>query len=170
MKARQTFDQPYDCACDWPTGILLQCGSRGLVVGNPSYTTAFFEAFPKLPPDAQFEFEGQAIEVIDRNIFLRGEGPTIADAEAACFARWQRVCACELHELERRDRTDGYAFCKKCRVSGMWLQPTTHCATCGVPAAYGTDRHGATYCQACWSLVPSEQWPSSLRKLHDLMQ
>ena len=63
-----------------------------------SYRTAFVEAFP--------------------GTFLRGEGRTVAEAEQACYAKFEKLLACPNHPThgpwDRRGYTNGYAFCTSC--------------------------------------------------------
>lgn len=90
----------------WPEDMFIQGGERGLVItgtGKPNYTTAFVEASP-------------------RGTFLRGEGATIAEAEDACWAMYQKVTACdgsgEHGPYEARGYENGSGFCVKC---GAWF-------------------------------------------------
>lgn len=79
----------------WPADCLVQGGDRGVVFGTGgTYRTAFVEAFP--------------------GTFLRGEGHTIADAEDACWAKYQRMTACDHGPFERRGYTNGGGFCTSC--------------------------------------------------------
>lgn len=87
--------------CDWPAGTYVQGGKRGIVMGgkNGAYKTAFVEAFPA-------------------DMYLRGEGPTVKDAEEACFAKWQHATSCPTYPdhgpWDRRTYTNGGAFCEGC--------------------------------------------------------
>lgn len=88
----------------WPQDMYLQGGKRGLVVGRKgSYRTAFVEAFPP-------------------GTFLRGEGETVAEAEAACWAKYEKHIACdgsgEHGPYEPRQYENGGGFCVKC---GAWF-------------------------------------------------
>lgn len=83
----------------WPHDCDIQGGDRGITfTGGDPYLTAFFEAFP--------------------GTFLRGEGPTIADAEDACWVQFQKMEACEHGPFERRHYTNGAGFCTVC---GTWF-------------------------------------------------
>lgn len=89
----------------WPEDLYLQGGKHGLVLtesGN-DYTTAFVEAFP------------------DRT-FIRGEGKTVAEAEDAAWAQYQRMVHCPKHPehgpFERRQYRNGAGFCTEC---GGWF-------------------------------------------------
>jgi hypothetical protein len=90
--------------CDWPEDIFIQGGARGVVLGGKDgpYRTAFVEAFP--------------------GTFLRGEGPSIADAERACWAKYEALRACPAFPdhgpWDRRDYRNGSAFCQGC---GGWF-------------------------------------------------
>ena len=82
----------------WPEDCFVQGGGAGVVFhGDGTYRTAFVEAFPKDPPT-----------------FLRGEGPTIAEAEDACWKQFERYAACAHGEYERRNYRNGAGFCVKC--------------------------------------------------------
>lgn len=88
----------------WPDGMFIQGGTSGVVFrkGEP-YRTAFVEAFPV-------------------GTFLRGEGKTVAEAEDACWAQYQRLTRCPAHPehgpFEARDYTNGSGFCTRC---GGWF-------------------------------------------------
>jgi hypothetical protein len=87
----------------WPDDCLVQGGKGGIVFTNVgSYRTAFVEAFP--------------------GTFLRGEGPTVAEAEDACWARYQQLTACPTYPahgpFEARNYTNGAGFCTSC---GGWF-------------------------------------------------
>lgn len=98
--------------CDWPEGTFIQGGARGVVFGGKDgpYRTAFVEAFPD-------------------DTFLRGEGPTIADAEQACWVKYEALRACPTFPghgpWDRRHFRNGSAFCGSCggwfpdRVTGL---------------------------------------------------
>lgn len=149
MKVRMSGSPEYDSKYEWncfcqggTSGIVLPKGSidkifnedplSGLAEGmssKESYTTAFFEAFPKNP-----------------SCFLRGEGKTIEEAEESCWKKYQKVLNCN-HEMERRDRTDGYGYCKHCSYSSMVFEPLTKCCKCGKPTAYTKDYKGNWYCE-----------------------
>ncbi|PRY35309.1 hypothetical protein [Umezawaea tangerina] len=89
----------------WPDGMYVQGGKRGLAFkqGCGAYTTAFVEAFPP-------------------GTFLRGEGATVAEAETACWEKYQRILVCsgggEHGPYEPRSYTNGAGFCTKC---GSWF-------------------------------------------------
>jgi hypothetical protein len=93
--------------CDWPEDTYIQGGSRGVVLGGEggAYRTAFVEAFPN-------------------NTFLRGEGPTIADAEQACWQQFQALRTCptfpEHGPWDRRHYRNGAGYCQGC---GGWFPP-----------------------------------------------
>lgn len=152
--AKQSFSKdPYECKQDWPADIFCQCGGDGVVftdkkfsiekalsdtnealevIGTVAgvenkkehYRTAFFEAFPKNP-----------------SCFLRGEGVSVEEAELNAWNKYQKILNCQNHDFSRKDksgyeRTDGYAFCTKCPLSGTFLEPTTTCCKCGVPTCF----------------------------------
>jgi hypothetical protein len=92
----------------WPEDIFIQGGARGVVFkrdGGGAYRTAFVEVMPQQPAT-----------------FLRGEGPTIAEAETAAWEKYQRILACPAHPdhgpFEARDYTNGAGFCTRC---GSWF-------------------------------------------------
>jgi len=83
----------YEPACAWPDDCIVQWG-HGIIPATP-----FFEAFP-------------------RGTFIRGEGPTIADAEIEAFAQYQSEFMCD-HVWGRQHvrfgtYTNGSAWCRKC--------------------------------------------------------
>jgi hypothetical protein len=85
----------------WPEDCKVQGGGNGVVFGREgAYRTAFVEAFPA-------------------GTFLRGEGPTVADAEDDCWAKYQVLAGCP-HDrgFERRDYVNGSGFCLGC---GTWF-------------------------------------------------
>lgn len=89
-------------AFDWPADCKVQGGSRGVVLtDNGDYVTAFVEAFPR-----------------DPNTFLRGEGDTIADAEAHCWLQYEVMRSCDHGTYERREYRNGAGYCTKC---GTWF-------------------------------------------------
>ena len=142
-KARQSFiKEDYLCKQNWPEDCFVQCGGNGIVfqegsleeaLENPletlselsgttknkkSYRTAFFEAFPKNP-----------------SCFLRGEGKNIEEAEENAWKQWEKICNCTEHKFERyNNRKDGYAYCMNCDLKGMFLEPSTACSVCNIPA------------------------------------
>lgn len=141
MKARLSYGKEYDCMFDW--GCFCQAGEHGVVFSQKgNYTTAFFEAFPKKP-----------------KCFLRGEGSTVEEAEKDCWEKYQKVLTCN-HEMERRGRTDGYAYCKHCSYSAMVFEPLTRCCRCGVPTSYYKDTRGRFYCRKCDRVHPRKYEPS----------
>lgn len=88
----------------WPDGMLVQGGKSGAVfTPNGNYRTAFVEAFPP-------------------GTFLRGEGKTVAEAETACWEKYQAVLVCsgggEHGPYEPRHYTNGAGYCTKC---GSWF-------------------------------------------------
>jgi hypothetical protein len=116
-----------DATCPWPDTIqLIQGGSSGLVIralskgGN--YGTAFVEVFSP---------EGG---------FIRGEGPTVADAEQAAWVKYSTRAACPGHEYEARGYKNGAGFCKTCNKfeSDVFTaeQLGLCCKTCGVPTKW----------------------------------
>lgn len=91
----------------WPEDCHVQWGGRGVVLSDKpggSYNTAFFEAFPKAGG------------------FIRGEGPTIAEAEAKAFEQYQRSAACD-HLWSRGKYTNGGAICRRCKGFQSVFEP-----------------------------------------------
>lgn len=89
-------------ACPWPDDTFIQGGAHGVVIrGDQSYATAFVEAFPTHP-----------------NTLIRGEGTTIAEAEAAAWEKYRRYVDCatapEHGPWEKRGYTNGAGFCGTC--------------------------------------------------------
>lgn len=107
---------PYPCLKDWPEDCKVQCGDKGIVLSNKpegSYTTAFFEAFPRKP-----------------STFIRGEGHTIEEAEESAWNQYQKVLNCVEHDYRRHGKTSG--ICKKCGLFTMnCMPPEKPCAVCG---------------------------------------
>jgi hypothetical protein len=90
----------------WPDDCMVQWGDRGVVISaEGTRGTAFFEAFPK--PEG----------------FFRGEGKTIAEAEAAAFAKYTRFMACAEHAWSRRNYNNGGCFCRNCGVFMVVMHP-----------------------------------------------
>jgi len=138
-KARKSFGEDYDCQKEWPEDCGVQCGDRGVVLStNGSYYTAFFEAFPKNP-----------------SCFLRGEGSSIQEAEEQCWEKYLKVTTCN-HEMERRDRRDGYGYCKYCSYSSMVFEPLDKCCKCGIPTRYSVDYKGNHYCKKHNRIKPKD--------------
>lgn len=93
-----------ECQYDWPEDVKIQAGDRGVVFGRDgsSRRTAFFEAFPRG----------------DFATFMRGEGDNVAEAEEACWKRYETWRDCPHGEYERRDYINGSGFCIHC---GTWF-------------------------------------------------
>jgi len=83
----------YEPTCAWPDDCMVQWGN-GLIPATP-----FFEAFPV-------------------GTFIRGEAPTIAEAEQKAFEKYQRDLSCD--HIWGRQRpggslyTNGAGWCRKC--------------------------------------------------------
>jgi hypothetical protein len=147
---------PYECQKPWPEDCFCQCGGDGIVLvtkvddtpseandavpKKKSYRTAFFEAFPKSP-----------------KCFIRGEGDFIEEAEARAFEKFNKILACTNHEWDRRDRTDGYAYCTKCPLSGSYLDPLTKCVVCQTPTSRYTDKSDVHYCRVHYYQLSADQ-------------
>jgi hypothetical protein len=114
-----TGGEQYTLRHEWPADCFVQGGHSGVVLGNatkPGYQTAYFEAFP--------------------DVFIRGEGKTLEEAEDACWERYLRQTSCLAHEYEPRGYTNGGGFCKHCnQFKGRVFTPEDlglRCADCGV--------------------------------------
>lgn len=162
----------YVCAFPWPEDCRIQGGEHGVVFTHAPadpiadvlsavvdaaapdaapqrpdrYTTAFFEAFPSQP-----------------DTFIRGEGATVEAAEADCWARYQRIMACDAHVFERRGRRDGYGYCMKCGLGSMVFEPLDRCAVCGTLTFYAHDLDGLAYCDAHFEQMPEDKQPQSVK-------
>jgi hypothetical protein len=122
----------------WPEDCMIQGGTHGTVFSRtrPTYTTAFFEAFPRNP-----------------DTFLRGEGETVTDAEHDAWQKWQRILNCPSptgHEYETRGYRNGSGFCKHCNLfMGNVFDLASIgsvCTVCGV-GTYWTVRDDKIYCE-----------------------
>lgn len=86
---------------EWGDDTFVQWGEHGLVINtsdpSQSYGTAFFEAFPKTGAG-----------------FIRGEGSTVAEAEADALAQRRKELVCENHLWCRGDHLSGLATCSRC--------------------------------------------------------
>lgn len=123
----------------WPDDCAVQGGTSSLVIvrKGENYTTAFFEAFPRSP-----------------QTFLRGEGPSVEEAEDAAWAKWQRIVACPsggAHEYEARGYRNGCGFCKHCGLftSGVFdlAEIGSVCVVCGIGTYWTTDEQGNLLCE-----------------------
>lgn len=103
---------------DWPTA---ECHLQG---GTAFGGKEFFEAFPVI----------HGIET-----FIRGEGDSLAEAEEAAFSLYTAQSSCGSHTWSRtvkgKHRSDGYAVCEHCGLTGMALEPLTTCQHCDEPTS-----------------------------------
>lgn len=102
----------YSPACAWPEDTYVQWGGQGVVLGPKPYRTAFFEAFP-----TDKENVGG---------FIRGEGASIAEAEAAAFVKFERQSGCD-HLWGREHYTNGGQLCRRCRAFRSGFLPPVVC-------------------------------------------
>lgn len=106
----------YTCKYDWPTECFVQCGGKGIVMGNQhrkGYVTAFFEAFPF-------------------NNFIRGEGETIDLAEDAAWKKYQVMANCTEHSFKKSESRQRDAVCECCELSVRdYYPPEKECSCCG---------------------------------------
>jgi hypothetical protein len=105
----------------WPADCMVQGGGSGVVFRKgDAYRTAFVEAFP--------------------GTFLRGEGPTIADAEDACWAQYEVLAGCAHDQgFDRRHYVNGAGYCRAC---GSWFGPRVTGFE-PLPEYYAPSRHGS---------------------------
>lgn len=153
-KASKSFGEPYECIQPWPDDCSVQCGGHGIVLPSgslekvltsdkplgelaneaskkESYTTAFFEAFPKNP-----------------SCFIRGEGKSIEEAEDKAYEKFKSILDCQGHDFESRGRKDGYGYCKHCSLSLSGVLPILNkCCKCKEPTNWTTDDDGRYYCK-----------------------
>ena len=143
----------YELKYDWSEdgkNIFVQGGSNGVVFSKTGgYKTAFIEAFPNKP-----------------KCFVRGEGKDLAEAEEDCWQKYQKILTCN-HEMDRRDRTDGYAFCKHCTYSSTVFEPLTKCCKCGIPTNYTKDFRDKWYCKKHGRTKPKNPNPERWEKWVD---
>lgn len=138
----------------WPDTCQVQWGDHGLVlprVGNDSYFTAFFEAFPT-----------------DPSTFIRGEGDTIASAEENAWKKWLRIRECPGHEFEKRGYENGAGFCRFCNLfQSKVFPPENPCRFCGTLTYYGRDNKGSWVCEVCvgLGLVPEDDKTEAMKYL-----
>ena len=131
---------PYESPHNWD--CFVQGGDSGIVFSkNGNYETCFIEAFPK-----------------DPSCFIRGEGKTVEQADNDAWEKYQKIKVCN-HEMERRDRTDGYAYCKHCSYSSTVFDPLTKCCKCNIPTAYTKDYRGNWYCKKHARVKPKNPNP-----------
>jgi hypothetical protein len=140
-------------------GKAVEAVAAAVGITNPpgSYRTAFFEAFPRAP-----------------DTFIRGEGKTVAEAEADAWRQFQRFTACKAHEWERRDYRTGAGICRKCGQFGVQvfettLDPCVVCARDDNRASYGVDRLNRWHCEPCSRNIPEEN-KSEIHKMIDRMR
>lgn len=89
-RGRQHPHTPSDI---WPRDCLVQWGPA--IAAGP----AFFEAFPSSGENGGF---------------FRGEGETIAAAEAAALEKFKRAQACDAHRWARGSYVNGAGICRRC--------------------------------------------------------
>lgn len=95
MRACRPEHTPSD---EWGQECRVQWGASGVVFSEKgNYRTAYFEAFPA---------SGSG--------FIRGEGPTVAEAEEAALVKRRRELACPEHRTGRRKYLNGVGFCLRC--------------------------------------------------------
>jgi hypothetical protein len=133
--------EKYKIKCNWAHDWTYSVGNDGLVIckNADSYTTAFFEIYPRNP-----------------DCYLRGEGDTIEEAEIEAFGKWIKILSCRKHDWERRGRKDGYAFCKHCNLSGTYLEPLSKCKICKKTTNYDSDKNENHYCKKHASNIPKK--------------
>jgi hypothetical protein len=128
----------YECKCAWPESCFVQGDNNGVVIntteGKESYSTAFFEAFPKEP----------------FSTFIRGEGKDLAEAEKSAFTKLTTYLNCPEHEFERKN-DGGQGKCKHCAivVSGIFAD-VKRCTSCGEDDAGIKGVNREYYCASCY--------------------
>lgn len=129
--------EPHILQYDW--NLPVQAGNSGIVFSKDgNYKTAFFEAFPENP-----------------SCFIRGEGDNISEAETIAWNKYQKILNCN-HEMERRDRKDGYGYCKHCDYSSMVFETLNTCKVCNIPTNYFSDINKEYYCKKHSKNVPTK--------------
>lgn len=130
--AKNSRGKDYDCKYNWPKDCYIQCGAKGIVIGEKGISqTAFFEAFPKNP-----------------DTFIRGEGKTIEEAEKNAWEQLENYKSCKEHKFERRGYTNGAGFCKYCGLfKSHAFAPSTKCCICGIPTDWVKDNKDNWYCE-----------------------
>lgn len=118
----------------WPDGTFLQGGDTGLVLKpDGDYLTAFVEAFNE-----------------NLNLFIRGEGRTVPEAEDNAWAQYERQTTCPGHVWEARGYLNGAGICKRCGrfQTGVFTpeQLGCYCKVCGAPT-FQTRIGGDFYCE-----------------------
>lgn len=127
----------------WATGTYVQGGTYASDEVDEGYDSAFIEAFP-------------VVGTVET--YLRADAATVAEAEAKAYAQYQRQLACPEHvwsrEVSGTHRTDGYARCTECGLTGRALPPETTCTVCNTPTKH--DRLGEHLCLTHYMDVPAE--------------
>lgn len=123
----------------WPADCMIQGSRSGLVFvrgTGDTYTTAFFEAFPR-----------------ELSTFIRGEGADLIAAEDAAWLKYQRILTCpgiDGHEYEPRGYKNGAGFCKHCGLFTSNVYTPTElgmfCGVCSEPT-FWTVIDGTPYCE-----------------------
>jgi len=137
-------DADYSPTCPWPDTTTVQWGGSGVVISKAgNYGTAFFEAFPG-------EDEGAGG-------FIRGEGPTIADAERSAFAKFSKERRCA-HAWARGKYTNGGTICRRCGAFKTTMQPVAKLGHCRRPIdAHDVMMWSMEQEMGNWPLPPAEE-------------
>lgn len=145
MKSRE-----YECQHDWPEDVYVQCGGKGVVIGNakrPGYVTAFFEAFPF-------------------KMFIRGEGTTVKDAEQKAWEKYQVVLNCPSHNFIPEKNRPRNAVCSSCLfVEPNYYAPQHICNDCGkkhVNLSIDDDYYCASHFQERVSTIDTDITPEKI--------
>lgn len=95
---------------EWGEDTPVQWGDSGLVLRSEenggNYGTAFFEAFPNTGAP-----------------FIRGEGETVAEAEADALRQRRKEMGCETHLWCRKGYANGVATCSRCGIMNTRALP-----------------------------------------------
>lgn len=143
---------PYPLQYPWPAEYQVQCGDQGFVLtAEGSYRTAFFEVFPP-------------------GTFIRGEGPTIAEAEADAYTQYQRQLQCAVHSYDRGAYRNGYGICTQCGHGALVFEPLERCVICQAPTYFLHALDGQWYCACHQDQVPPALVPPSSQLLQRLIE
>lgn len=123
---RLSYGDSYVSQNDYPAGQ-IQGGVKGLVISpKGNYRTAFIEFFP------------------ETGGFIRGEGKTLEEADAALMAKLANEAGCVEHEYIPKGYTNGAGFCKHCNQfksqAFTAVELGQFCYQCGIPTGIESGR------------------------------
>lgn len=132
-------DSEYVCAHQWNNNFFVQAGHMVTRKDRDlPGTTKFFEVFLHSP-----------------RTYIRGEGETIAKAEASCWRQYQQQQACPSHEFDN----DGK--CKHCGMTKFNMLRSQPCRVCSAPTFYTRDTEDNYYCEQHARDMPLSLWLDS---------